>query len=104
MACLVRWSEDWRLEEDDLLSIPSLSPSLVSSPHLHPHGLEKCSAVPVTLHFLRVDRLIHFQLGLFSLVNICTDRMRRVYTERSKIVSCLPCTVSIRLAGVTSPK
>ena len=34
MACLVRWSEDLetgRLEEDDLLSIPSLSSSLVSA-------------------------------------------------------------------------
>lgn len=40
MACLVRWSEDLetgRLEKDDLLSIPSLSPSLVSRPHPHPH-------------------------------------------------------------------
>ena len=63
MACLVRWSEDLetrRLEEDYLLSIPSLSPSIVSRPHPHPHGLEKCSVVPVNLHFLRVDRLIHF--------------------------------------------
>ena len=63
MACLVRWSEDLetgRLKEDDLLSIPLLSPSVVSLPHPHTHGLEKCSAVPVTQHFLRVDRLIHF--------------------------------------------
>ena len=107
MACLVRWSEVWetgRLEENDLHSLFSLSPSLVSCPYPHSPGLEKCSAVPVKLDFLRVDRLIHVWLGLISLVNICRDRMKRVYTERSEIVSCLPCTVSIRLAGVTSPK
>lgn len=34
--------ETGRLEEDDLLSIPCLSPSLVSCPYPHPHGLEKC--------------------------------------------------------------
>ena len=67
MACSVRLSEDLetgRLKEDDLLSIPRVNPSLVSLPHPHTHGLEKCSAVPVNLDFLRVDRwLISVETG-----------------------------------------
>ena len=67
MACSVRLSEDLetgRLKEDDSLASPLLSPSLVNLPHPHTHGLEKCSAVPVNLDFLRVDRwLISVETG-----------------------------------------